>query len=132
MASEHHSIRLVDDTIVRTSGYIIKELEKGSIGIFGGRSLLLAMLIENDKEFVINSLIVIEEGANNGLDAEDDFVVYGRILNFGSIENGCVLVGGKLTLLGIGVIPLEAEVGDVFFHGKATGALDVVPIEIDA
>ena len=42
-----------------------------------------------------------------------------------------MLVGGKLTLIGVGVIPLEAEVGYVFVHGKATGAMGVVPFEID-
>ena len=43
-----------------------------------------------------------------------------------------MLVGGNLTLLGIGVIPLEGEVGDVVVHAKAAGALGVVPLEIDA
>ena len=42
-----------------------------------------------------------------------------------------MLVGGKLTLLGVGVIPLEAEVGNVVIHGKVTGAMGVVPFEID-
>ena len=53
-------------------------------------------------------------------------------MNFGSIDYGCVLVGRKLTLLGIGVIPLEAEVDDVVVHGNVTGALGVAPIDIDA
>ena len=55
VASEHHATSLVEDDIVRISGYIAKELEKGSIGIFGGRSLLLANIVETNKEFVINS-----------------------------------------------------------------------------
>ena len=75
VASEHHATSLVEDDIVRISGYIAKELEKGSIGIFGGRSLLLANIVETNKEFVINSSSVIEEGARNGLEAEDVFVV---------------------------------------------------------
>ena len=37
-----------------------------------------------------------------------------------------------MTLLGVGVITLEAEVGDVVIHGEATGAMDVVLFEIDA
>ena len=52
-------------------------------------------------------------------------------MDFGSINNGCVLVGVNLTLIGVGLIPLEVEVGDVVVHGKATGAMGVVPIEID-
>ena len=42
-----------------------------------------------------------------------------------------MLVGGKLTLLGVGVIPLEVEVDNVVIHGKVTGAMGVVPFEID-
>ena len=30
------------------------------------------------------------------------------------------------------MIPLESEVGNVFVHDEATGALGVVPLEIDA
>ena len=41
------------------SVYMIDELEKGSIGIFGGRSLFLYELVETDKEFVINSSSVV-------------------------------------------------------------------------
>ena len=53
-------------------------------------------------------------------------------MEFGSIDYGCVLVGGNLTLLGFGVITLETEVGDVVVHGKATGELGVLPLGIDA
>ena len=53
-------------------------------------------------------------------------------MNFGAIKNGCIFLGVKLTLLGVGVIPLELEVGDVVVHGKATGAMGVVLFEINA
>ena len=53
-------------------------------------------------------------------------------MDFGAINDGCVLVGRKLTLLGVGVIPLEAEVGDLVIHGKGTGAMGLVPFDIDA
>ena len=73
------------------------------------------------------------------MDMEDAFVVEERtgrgfrgVLNFGAITDGCVLVGGKLTLLGVRVIPLEAQVGNVVIRGEATGALGVVPLENDA
>ena len=52
--------------------------------------------------------------------------------DFGTINNGCVLVGVNMTLLGVGVVPLEAEVDDVVIHGKATGVMGVVPFDIDA
>ena len=54
MAREHHVTILVEDAIIRLSGYIIEELEKDSIGIFGGKRLLLADLVNTDKDFVIN------------------------------------------------------------------------------
>ena len=59
MYSKHHATRSVKEAIIRISGYIIKELEKGSVGVFGGGSLLLANLVETNKEFVINSLRLI-------------------------------------------------------------------------
>ena len=51
---------------------------------------------------------------------------------FGAINYGCVIVGGNLTLLGVGVILIEVEVDDVVIHGKATGAMGVVPFDIQA
>ena len=53
-------------------------------------------------------------------------------MNFGAISDGCLLVGGKLTLIGVRVIPLEAEVRNVVVHGEATGAAGVVPLVIDS
>ena len=55
MAGKYHATISIEDAIVRVSGYIIEELENGSIGIFGGISLLLAKLVEINKEFVIKS-----------------------------------------------------------------------------
>ena len=54
------------------------------------------------------------------------------VLYLGAINNGCVLVGGNLMLLGVDVIPLEAEVGDVVIHGKPKGAMRIFPFEIYA
>ena len=59
MAGKHHATILIEDAIVRVSGYIIEELENGSIGIFSGISLLLADLVDINKEFVINSSSVV-------------------------------------------------------------------------
>ena len=56
MASKHNATILVDDSIVRISGYIINELDKGSIGIFGGISLLLDKIVDTDKEFFYQQL----------------------------------------------------------------------------
>ena len=59
MDGEHHATSLVEDAIIRVSGYIIKELQKGSIGIFGGRSLLLEKIDDTDKEFFIDRSSVV-------------------------------------------------------------------------
>ena len=53
-------------------------------------------------------------------------------MNVGTISDVCVLVGGKLPLLGVRVILLEADFGDVDVHGKSTGAFGVLPLEIYA
>ena len=39
--------------------------------------------------------------------------------------------GGDLTLIGVEVIPLEAEVGNLIIHGNTTRAMNVVPFYID-
>ena len=52
MSSNHLSTISVNNDIVKISGYIIKELEKGSVGVFGGRGLLLSDLVETEKEFL--------------------------------------------------------------------------------
>ena len=52
MASKHHATSLVNDAIIRISGYIVKELEKGSISVFVGRSLLLEKLVETNMDFL--------------------------------------------------------------------------------
>ena len=59
MTGEHHANILIEYAIVRVSVYIIEELENGSIGIFGGRSLLLVEIVDTNKEFVINGSSVV-------------------------------------------------------------------------
>ena len=71
MASKHHVTSLVEDAIIKVSVYIIEDLEKGSIVIFGGRSLFFANLVDTNKEVVINRSSVVWEGSNNVLNAED-------------------------------------------------------------
>ena len=75
MASEHHATSSLKDDIVRISGYIIKELEKGRVGVFCCGRLLLANIVDTNKDFVINSLRIIKEIAKNGLDEGDACVV---------------------------------------------------------
>ena len=53
-------------------------------------------------------------------------------MNFGAISDWCVLVGGNLIILWVGLIPLEVKVGNIVVYGYATGALGVVPLVIDS
>ena len=52
------------------------------------------------------------------------------ILNLCYIVDRSVKVRGVLRFLGGGVIKIRAEIGDVFIHYKAAGALIIVPLEI--
>ena len=53
-------------------------------------------------------------------------------MNLGAIDDGTVLVRGKLAFLGFRMITFVVEIGDVFIHGEAAGAMSVIPLEVDA
>ena len=99
----------------------------------------MAKLVETNKELVVNRSGIVEESTDYVLDAEDDFVIEGwterrfsGVLDLGAIDDGSVLVRGKMAFLGVRMIPFEAESGDVVIHGEAAGALSVIPLEVDA
>ena len=52
MASNNHATSSVKDSIVWISCYIIKEVEKVSVGVFGYGILLLSNLVEVYKKFL--------------------------------------------------------------------------------
>ena len=69
----------------------------------------------------------------------DAFVVeeVGRVfiwgeLCFGSVDDGSSLQRRELAIFGHWTVVLEEDGGNVFFHGESTGALGVVPFEVDA
>ena len=53
-------------------------------------------------------------------------------MDLGAIDDGSVLVRGKMAFLGVRMITFEAEIGDVFIHGEAEVAISVTLIEVDA
>ena len=57
---------------------------------------------------------------------------FGGVLDIGAIDDGSVLVRRKMAFLGVRMITFEAEIGDVFIHGEAAGAMSVFPLEVDA
>ena len=63
-------------------------------------------------------------------------VVFGRVLDFGTIDNLCVFVWGVLWLFGVGVVLFHSNVCNEVIHGEANRALGVngvvVPLKINA
>ena len=53
-------------------------------------------------------------------------------MDLGAIDYGSVPVRGNLAILGVRMISFEAESGNVVIHGKAEGAMSVIPLEVDA
>ena len=99
----------------------------------------MAKLVETYEELVFKRLVIVEDSTDYGLDAEDAFFIegwtersFGGVLDIGAIDDGSVLVRGKLAFLGVRMISFEAEIGDVVIHGEAAGALSVIPLEVDA
>ena len=99
----------------------------------------MAKLVETDEELVVNRSGIVKESTDYGLDAEDAFVIegwterrFGQVLDLGAIDDGSVLVRGKLAFIGVRMIPFEAEIGNVVNYCEAAGALIVIPLEVDA
>ena len=81
---------------------------------------------------------VVSYGFNELLDAQLSVFVerwavgsLGGVLNFFSVVDWSVPVRGVMRFLEDGVVKLDMQIGDVFFHCEAAGALVVVPLEVD-
>ena len=114
-------------------------MSKVGIGEFGGCGLGGAKFAEGYKEFVVDCATVIEEVADNGLDAfEASVAEFGAIIGrVGEFLLGSIVDWGvaKRSVLGFGwkgMAPFEKEVLDVVLAGKTEGAFSVVPVEVDA
>ena len=73
------------------------------------------------------------------MDSFDAFVVeeVGRVfiwgeLCFGSVDDGDGFQRRKLAFFWYWMVVFEEDGGNVFLHGESTGALGVVPFEVDA
>ena len=53
-------------------------------------------------------------------------------MDLGTIDDGSVPVRIKLAFFGVRMIPFEAEIGDVIIHGETSGAMNVIPLEVDS
>ena len=84
-------------------------------------------------------MVIVGDSTDYGLDAEDAFFIegwtersFGGVLDIGAIDDGSVLVRGKLAFLGVRMISFEAEINYVVIHGDAADARSVIPLEVDA
>ena len=109
------------------------------LGDLSGSGLCGCKVAEGDKEIVVYCAPVIQEGADDGLYSFDTGVVewgagvrrVGEFL-FGVINDGCVAKGRVLRFRWDGVAPFKKEVLNVIFDVQGTGAVGLVPGEIDA
>ena len=109
------------------------------LGELGGSGLCGCKVTEGDEELVVYCAPIIQEGADDGLDSFDTAgVEWGagvrRVseLLFGAVDDGRMAEGSVLGFWWDGVAPLEKQVFNVILDGQATGAVGLVPGEIDA
>ena len=110
-----------------------------SLGELGGCGLGGSKYAEGNEELVVYCAILIQEGADNGLDSFDTVVIefgagvrrVGKLL-FGAIKDGCVAKGRVLRFLWYGVSPFKEEIFNIILDGQSKGAVCVVPGEVDA
>jgi hypothetical protein len=73
VSAENHVAGAICGAVVWVPGQVVKELVHGNIDGFSGCGLLGAQGAEGGKEFVVNSVWVVEEDANDALNSVDTF-----------------------------------------------------------
>ena len=143
MCCEDHAASSVGDAVSGVGGDVVEELCDGVVGCFCGRGLLLAKFAESYKQLVIDGAAIKQERTHDGLYAEDARFVkgsavisFGRVLDFGAVNDLSVFVRGVLRFPGVSVVEFDSEVGNIVVHCKADCALGVhgvvVPLQVDA
>jgi hypothetical protein len=74
VGAEYHVTASICVAIVRVGGEVIKKLADGFGSGFSGSGLLGAQGAESGKKFVVDSLCIVEKGADDALDPFDAFV----------------------------------------------------------
>ena len=103
----------------------------------------MAKLAESHKQLVIDSVAAKQERTHDGMHAEDASLVkgnavisFGRLLDFGAVNDWSVFVRGVPRFPGVGLVEFYSEVDNVVVHCKADCALGVhgvvVPLQVDA
>ena len=109
------------------------------LGELGGCGLCGSKFAEGEEELVVYCTTIIQEGSDNGLDSFDTGVVefwagvrsFGKFL-FGAINDGCVAKGRVMKFRWHGVAPFKEKFFNIILYGQDTGAVCVVPGEVDA
>ena len=112
VGGEDHGAGLVEDAVVGVGREVVEELTEVGLGELGGCGLWGSKVAEGDKELVVYCVIIIQEGADDGLDSFDTGVVefgagirrVGKLL-LGAINDGCVAKGRVLRFRRDGVAP---------------------------
>ncbi len=132
VGAKYHVTAAICGAIVRVGGEVTKKLVDGFGSGFSGSGLLGARGVESGKKFVVNSLGVVEKGADDALDFFDTFVGEWRTVGFVvgdlgdlAVEDFTVFVRGKLALGGHGVVAFDKDVVDVAWHGGSACAFGV-------
>ncbi len=73
VGSENHVAGGIYGAVVWVRGQLVKELVHGNISGFSGCGLLEAQGAEGGKEFVVDSVCIVEESANDALNSFDTF-----------------------------------------------------------
>ncbi len=73
VSAENHVTGAICGAVVWVHCQVVEELVHGSIGGFSGCGLLGAQGAKGGKEFVVNSVCVVEESTNNALNFFDTF-----------------------------------------------------------
>ena len=136
---EDHAAGTVEDAIIGISGAVVQKMIKPGVGGFCGCCLLGANFTEGMEKLVVYCSRIVEKGAHYALNAFDakrikqwGSVVLFRVLDFGTIGDRGSLVRREDWSLGFLMVIFGEHGVDVVFHGEATGALGVVPGEVDA
>ncbi len=129
---EYHVTATICGTIVRVGGEVVKKLVDGFGRGFGGSGLLGAQGAESGKKFVVDSLCVVEKGADDDLDSFDTFVGERRTVGFVvgnlgdlAVDDFAVFVRGEVVLGGHSMVVFDVDVVDVAWHGGLACAFGV-------
>ncbi len=132
VGAEYHVTAVICCAIVRVGGEVIKKLVDSFGSGFSGNGLLGAQGAESGKKFVVDSLCIVEKGANDALDSFDTIVGERRTVGFVvgdlgdlAVDNFAVFVRGELALGGHRMVVFDVDVVDVAWHGGSACAFGV-------